>query len=78
MLVKLNTVMCGPLGNFAIGQVADFDAVQAKALIDGGYAEAVAVPSATAMISAPETAMVAVPETAALSTPKRGRRAHAA
>ncbi len=70
MRVKLKTVMCGPLGNFAIGQDVDFDEAQAQALIYGGYAEAIAIPAATAMI--------VVPETAALSTPKRGKRAHAA
>lgn len=73
MRVKMKTMMCGPSGNFAIGQVADFDEVQAQALIYGGYAEAVDQPQVAAVVSAPETAAVAAPETAA-APHKRGKR----
>lgn len=78
MRVKMKTVMCGPLGNFAIGQVADFDADQARSLIDGGYAEAVIAPAETAVQSPPEAAVGAPPETASMPHQRRGKRGHAA
>lgn len=60
MRVKMKTIMCGPAGNFSIGEVADFDAMRAAALISGGYAEAIDQP-VTAM---PKTTDVKIPETA--------------
>ncbi len=41
MLVKLNTTMAGPKLTATSGSVVDVDEVQGKALIEGGYAEAV-------------------------------------
>jgi hypothetical protein len=77
MLVKLKTMMCGPGGNFGIGQIADFCDDQAHALIDGGYAEAVDVPRVVAAATKPEAAILSAPETAA-APHKRGKRGHAA
>lgn len=77
MRVKLNTVMCGPMGNVAIGQEADFDDAQARALIDGGYATAVQPLGSAAVLCAPKKAVLSVPETAALTgRKKRGARGH--
>jgi hypothetical protein len=77
MLVKLKTMMCGPSGNFGIGQIADFGDDQARALIDGGYAEAVDVPRAVAAVIQKEVAILSAPETA-IAPHKRGKRGHAA
>lgn len=67
MRIKLKTVMCGPFGNFAVGQIADFDDTQARALIDGGYADAVDAPVM-------EIAALAPPETGAAPYQKRIKR----
>jgi 4'-phosphopantetheinyl transferase EntD len=39
MKVKMNTIMCGPEGNFQPGQIAEFEDKKAKDLINGGFAE---------------------------------------
>lgn len=75
MRVKMKTMMCGPAGNFNIGQVADLEDEQATALVEGGYAEVVEV---TAGVDAggAETADIAIPETAVAPNQKRGKRGH--
>lgn len=74
MRVKLNTVMCGPAGSFDIGQQADLDDVQARALINGGYATEVLGTAATAVIGAPETAVRSPHQTAAMPRAKRAKK----
>lgn len=44
MKIKMRTLMAGPDGTFQPGQTRDVSAKQAKALIDGGFAERVQTP----------------------------------
>jgi hypothetical protein len=74
MRVKLKTLMCGPAGNFNIGQVADFDDFEAQALIDGGYADAVDFPPVAAPATVAEVAAIAAPEVATAINQKQGKR----
>ena len=61
MKVELKTRMAGPKGNGAPGQVLDVDAETAKALIDGGFAEASGSP--VTAVSEPEPVVVNKPAT---------------
>lgn len=59
MQVRMRTTMAGPMGTYHAGDVVDFSAGLAEALIAGGYADA----ATTAGVAAP---VGEVPETAAL------------
>jgi hypothetical protein len=41
MRIRMRTMLAGPAGVLHVGQVADLEPATAKALIAGGYAEAV-------------------------------------
>ena len=45
MKIKMRTILAGPMGNMQPGQVVDVPDDTARTLIDGGFAEAVDVPS---------------------------------
>jgi hypothetical protein len=71
MKVRMKTLMAGPEGTFAAGQVADLPEAQAQALIEGGYAVAVEAPAQAdqaAPVEAPAQAEHAAPVEAAMTT----------
>jgi hypothetical protein len=45
MRIQLTAVMAGPTGSYQAGEIADVDAAEAQALIEGGYAVAVEAPA---------------------------------
>lgn len=55
MRVKMKSIYAGPGGNYQPGDLAEFPAKEAKALVAGGYAEDVS-PKERRASSAPETA----------------------
>lgn len=73
--IKMRTTACGPEGNLYEGRVYTLEKAQAKALVDGGFAEAIeAAPRPTQSEqeeTEEETAAVEPPETAARRTSRR-------
>lgn len=74
MAIILRTVLSGPKGCFQPGRHDTFTHDEERALIEGGYAEAVAPPPERAILTVPQKAVVAPPEQAASrNIPRRGR-----
>lgn len=73
MKIKMLTRSAGPNGNRAVGQIVEVDAVEGQELIDGGYAELVAVDEAVP--EAPvETASLKVESEKAAIVPQKRKR----
>lgn len=72
MKIKLLTLMAGPAGTYNAGQIVDMQEVQAKDLIDRGYAVACEMSVKKAVVM--ETATVQPPETTALEHEVRKRK----
>lgn len=77
--VKLKTIMAGPDGAHAVGDVLLLDEDQARALIDGGFATAETAPAVAEIMKKlaageHETAALEAPETTA---PPEGRKRRA-
>jgi hypothetical protein len=75
MKVKLKEPISGIAGSFEAGASPDLPDAMAKALVEGGHAEAVAgeevIPAREEVI--PDSEMIAVPENAMRSPPKSRR-----
>ncbi len=78
MKVRLTALYASPRGVFHPGTVIEVSEGEAKQLIDGRYAVALAAAPAAIVEAAPalviETASVAAPETAAVRTSRPGAR----
>lgn len=64
MRIKMKSTMAGPDGNASPGQVIDVPDTEARALLAGGYAEAVDPPQESQTVAAQETATTPPPERA--------------
>ena len=77
--VKLKTIMAGPDGTYAVGDVLVLDEDQARALIEGGFATAETTPAVAEIMEKlaageHETAAIEAPET---TSPPEGRKRRA-
>lgn len=58
MKIRMKTLAAGPAGVYRPGQEVDLPADEARALIEGGYAEAVGKVRETAAVEPPEEAVM--------------------
>lgn len=72
MKLKLLTLMAGPDGTYNAGQIIDMPEVQAKELIDRGYAVVCEMPVKKAVVM--ETATAQPPETTMMETEIKKRK----
>lgn len=72
MRVRLLTRYAGPAGCHQAGDVIDVSAVDASALIDGGYAVRIAEPVPVTPVAVVERAVIAPAETRAPGKRRRG------